>query len=228
MGQHSLVLEREENAVSTSGKFAAIVAGVALTSGLGAVTGAAPANADSILDNIALCESGGNPSIVNGSGHGGLFQFDVSTWRSVGGVGLPQSASVAEQYKRAAMLMASRGTQPWLASQGCWGGKKVGSAKVVVQADAVAPKPTPYKRKVVVAPTTTTTDPVSTPIHDQVVASGGITPSSTNSYKVQHGNTLSQIAAAHGVTTQHLFNLNRHIVRNPDLIYTGQVLKLKV
>ncbi|QKW10815.1 DUF348 domain-containing protein [Streptomyces sp. NA04227] len=63
---------------------------------------------------LAQCESGGRPGAVDPSGtYGGLYQFDVQTWRSLGGKGLPQHASPAEQTARAKQLYAQRGAQPW-------------------------------------------------------------------------------------------------------------------
>ncbi|NHB84791.1 hypothetical protein G7085_09740 [Tessaracoccus sp. HDW20] len=63
---------------------------------------------------LAQCESGGNPRIVSSNGlYHGLYQFTVSTWRSVGGSGLPSRASAAEQTKRAKMLQAKAGWGQW-------------------------------------------------------------------------------------------------------------------
>lgn len=63
---------------------------------------------------LAQCESGGNPRIVSSNGrYHGLYQFTVSTWRSVGGSGLPSEASAAEQTKRARMLQAKAGWGQW-------------------------------------------------------------------------------------------------------------------
>ena len=62
---------------------------------------------------LADCESGGNPNAVNPAGYYGLYQFDVSTWRSVGGSGLPTSASAGEQTYRAKLLYKQRGRSPW-------------------------------------------------------------------------------------------------------------------
>jgi murein DD-endopeptidase MepM/ murein hydrolase activator NlpD len=62
---------------------------------------------------VANCESSGNPRAVNPSNHQGLFQFDLPTWHSVGGSGRPIDASPAEQFKRAQMLYAQRGSSPW-------------------------------------------------------------------------------------------------------------------
>jgi len=53
---------------------------------------------------LANCESGGNPRAVNPAGYYGLYQFDLGTWRSVGGSGLPTAASAGEQTFRAKLL----------------------------------------------------------------------------------------------------------------------------
>ena len=112
-GRHRRPTHTGRNAavIATTGAFA-----LPLTMGMDA-----PAAHAGILDDIAQCESGGDPTVVNGSGHGGLFQFDLSTWRSVGGTGRPENASVSEQYARAQALLDARGTQPWAASAGCHG-----------------------------------------------------------------------------------------------------------
>ncbi len=110
-------------ALITIPAIAAAVGGVGI--GISGPASAAPSE-DQTLSAIAQCESGGNPTIVNSIGAGGLFQFLPSTWQSVGGTGLPQNADVAEQWKRARMLYAQQGTTPWVSSQSCWSGK-VGS-----------------------------------------------------------------------------------------------------
>ncbi len=48
-----------------------------------------------------------------GNGYYGAYQFDLATWRSVGGAGLPSDATPAEQDMRAGMLLARRGLAPW-------------------------------------------------------------------------------------------------------------------
>ena len=62
---------------------------------------------------LARCESGGNPRAVNPAGYYGLYQFNVATWRSVGGSGMPHHAAAHEQTYRAQKLYASRGRSPW-------------------------------------------------------------------------------------------------------------------
>lgn len=48
-----------------------------------------------------------------GNGFYGAYQFDLPTWRSVGGSGNPAHASPAEQDARALALYESRGLAPW-------------------------------------------------------------------------------------------------------------------
>jgi hypothetical protein len=63
---------------------------------------------------LAQCESGGNPRATNPSGkYRGLYQFSRETWASVGGSGDPAAASVAEQTKRAQMLLNRSGAGQW-------------------------------------------------------------------------------------------------------------------
>ena len=63
---------------------------------------------------LAQCESSGNPRAVNSYGpYYGLYQFLASTWRSVGGTGLPSDASAAEQTYRAKLLYARSGAGQW-------------------------------------------------------------------------------------------------------------------
>ena len=65
------------------------------------------------LEAIAACESGGDPTAVNAAGYYGKYQFDESTWASVGGSGNPAEASEAEQDYRAALLYSRAGSSPW-------------------------------------------------------------------------------------------------------------------
>jgi uncharacterized protein YabE (DUF348 family) len=62
---------------------------------------------------LAKCESGGNPKAVNPAGYYGLYQFSLSTWRSVGGSGNPVDASPGEQTARAQTLYNKGGASQW-------------------------------------------------------------------------------------------------------------------
>lgn len=74
----------------------------------------APAVASgSVWDQLAKCESGGNWQINTGNGYYGGLQFLPSTWRAVGGTGLPHQHSREEQIKRAEILLARSGWGQW-------------------------------------------------------------------------------------------------------------------
>lgn len=66
------------------------------------------------LNKVAACESSNNTRAVSPNGiYRGLFQFDLQTWRSVGGQGDPINATRSEQELRAVLLLKQRGTSPW-------------------------------------------------------------------------------------------------------------------
>ncbi len=45
-------------------------------------------------------------------------------------------------------------------------------------------------------------------------------------YTVKAGDTLSKIAAQYGTTWQNIYEHNRDTIKNPDLIYPGQVIRI--
>lgn len=69
----------------------------------------------SVLNWEALrqCESGGNYHDRRNPIDRGAYQFDRSTWASVGGAGDPADAQPAEQDARAQALYDQRGRAPW-------------------------------------------------------------------------------------------------------------------
>jgi hypothetical protein len=76
----------------------------------------APGDVGGALARIAQCESSGDPHAVGqgaAAGHYGKYQFDLSTWASVGGSGNPADAPEGEQDRRAYLLYQQRGFQPW-------------------------------------------------------------------------------------------------------------------
>lgn len=73
----------------------------------------AQAQASGAWGQLAACESGGNPTTNTGNGYYGAYQFSASTWRSVGGSGLPSQASMEEQTARAQALQARSGWGQW-------------------------------------------------------------------------------------------------------------------
>jgi Transglycosylase-like domain/Putative peptidoglycan binding domain len=99
--------------------------GVKVTSSSYATGGASPSSSDgsseprrvrlpAVLKRIAQCESGGNPRAVSRDGrYRGKFQFDMATWRSLGGKGDPAKAAESVQDRLALKLYRQRGTAPW-------------------------------------------------------------------------------------------------------------------
>ncbi|RZS43738.1 putative peptidoglycan binding protein [Herbihabitans rhizosphaerae] len=67
---------------------------------------------------LRACEASGRYNTNTGNGYYGAYQFDLSTWRSVKGAGLPHQASSSEQDYRALYLYRMRGWQPWECADG--------------------------------------------------------------------------------------------------------------
>ena len=71
---------------------------------------------DSVWDDLARCESGGNWAIDTGNGYYGGLQFSLGTWQQYGGAeyaGYPHQATRDEQIIVAERLRAARGYAPW-------------------------------------------------------------------------------------------------------------------
>lgn len=64
-------------------------------------------------DALRHCESTNNYLVNTGNGYYGAYQFDQSTWESVGGTGRPHWAEPVVQDARARLLYARRGWTPW-------------------------------------------------------------------------------------------------------------------
>ncbi len=90
-----------------------LAAAVPLTAGTLTAGTAAADPTTSAWSRLRNCESGGNYRIIAVNGHYGAYQFDLATWRSVGGTGKPNTATPAEQNFRALYLYRMRGWQPW-------------------------------------------------------------------------------------------------------------------
>lgn len=64
--------------------------------------------------NLRFCESTNNYTAESSNGlFYGAYQFELRTWRTVGGTGNPAHARPEEQDARARLLYARRGDQPW-------------------------------------------------------------------------------------------------------------------
>ena len=99
------------------------------------IVGGGTASADPSADDwyqLRMCESTNRYDINTGNGYYGAYQFDLSTWRSVGGSGYPHEASAAEQDYRALILYRMRGWGPWVCA-GLVGLSEDGDARSKVQ-----------------------------------------------------------------------------------------------
>jgi LysM repeat protein len=69
---------------------------------------------------VVARESGGNPQVMNSTGHYGLYQFSASTWAEYGGNPADFGhASVAEQNRVFANALAAGGRYNWSPYDGC-------------------------------------------------------------------------------------------------------------
>jgi LysM repeat protein len=84
----------------------------------GTFTGSVPGGAFGAC--VVSRESGGQPQIMNSSGHYGLYQFSASTWAEYGGNPADfGNASVAEQNQVFANALAAGGEYNWAPYDGC-------------------------------------------------------------------------------------------------------------
>jgi hypothetical protein len=180
-----------------------LATGAAVAS-IGLLTGPAQA-AGHDWSGVANCESSGNWSTNTGNGYYGGLQFSQSTWAGYGGTAYAARADLAgpaQQIAVAERVLAGQGVGAW---PNCGRYLTGGTTDVPAASPPPAPRPAPAPSPVAAAP--------------HVVA-----PSSGGTYTVRRGDTLAEIAAAHGTTWRTLFAQNRATLTDPDRIYVGQRL----
>ncbi|MEW2247149.1 transglycosylase family protein [Streptomyces sp. NPDC006975] len=208
------------------------VTGAAVAAPLMAAGNASAATA-SEWDAVAQCESGGNWSINTGNGYYGGLQFSASTWAAYGGTAYaPQAnqASKAQQIAVAEKVLASQGKGAWpvcgkgLSSTPYSGGgsasQSSGQSSTTTRSTEQQSASRSAERPA--AKTQKSTKTVTTPTGKKVKKGDG-------EYKVVTGDTLSSIATKHHVQGgwKKLFDLNKDIVEDANLIFPGQQLHLK-
>ncbi|MCH5673855.1 LysM peptidoglycan-binding domain-containing protein [Streptomyces gilvus] len=204
------------------------VTGVAIAAPLMAAGNASAATA-SEWDAVAQCESGGNWSINTGNGYYGGLQFSASTWAAYGGTAYaPQAnqAGKAQQIAVAEKVLASQGKGAWpvcgkgLSGAAYTGSSASGSTSTTTRSSESQAASRSSERPA--AKTQKSQKTVTTPTGKKVKKGDG-------EYKVVKGDTLSSIAAKHGVKGgwKKLFELNKDIIDDANLIYPGQQLHLK-
>ncbi|KMS84349.1 MULTISPECIES: transglycosylase family protein [Streptomyces] len=213
------------------------VTGAAVAAPLMAAGNASAATA-SQWDAVAQCESGGNWSINTGNGYYGGLQFSASTWAAYGGTqyaSTADKASKAQQIAVAEKVLAAQGKGAWpVCGTGLSGTPYNGSAPSTS---------TPSTSTNSGSTTTRSTDgqaasrsaerPAASASKSQgktvTTPTGKKVKKGDGEYKVVTGDTLSSIADKHHVQGgwQKLFELNKDIVEDANLIYPGQQLHLK-
>ncbi|MER5641484.1 transglycosylase family protein [Kitasatospora sp. NPDC002227] len=211
--------------------------------GLVTATSASAASA-STWDAVAQCESTGNWSINSGNGFYGGLQFTNSTWAAYGGTQYAASADQAtkgQQIAVAEKVLADQGPGAWpvcsvkagLTKGGAAAqvdtsssAKSTKSAKSADETTKAAPKNDsaaasrsaerkPVEKTAPAAP--------AAPVQKNT----GAQKSTGGTYTVKSGDTLSAIAAAHGVNLNTLYGNNVKVIGGDiDLILPGQVLSI--
>jgi nucleoid-associated protein YgaU len=191
------------------------IAGAATIVG-GIATGGS-AQAASVWDRVAACESSGNWHINTGNGFYGGLQFVQSTWVGYGGrayASRADRATRAQQIAVAQRVLASQGPGAWPVCS-----KRAGLTRANGGATS-----TPVSRSTVRKPVAT-----KKVVKKKTYAK----PTATNTAKgakvtVRSGDTLGKLAARYHVAGgwKSLWKANGARVTNPNLIFVGQVLRL--
>lgn len=188
---------------------------------LGATSASAATAAE--WDQVAQCESGGNWSINTGNGFYGGLQFTNSTWAAYGGTAYAQRADQASKEQQIAVaekVLAGQG-------KGAWPNCGVGLSNASYDGGAAdsgttqQAKPAPKRAE---APTTRSARPAA----PKPAAKATGFKKGDGEYKVKAGDTLGKIAQAEKVKGgwKKLFDLNKDIISDADVIYPGQQLHL--
>lgn len=196
-------------------------AALALSSGIGLV-GVAPAEAaaTTVWDRVAQCESGGNWKINTGNGFYGGVQFAAGTWKAYGGntyASQAHLATKAEQIAIARRVLAGQGPGAWPVCS-----RRAGLTKSNGKADRNAmPVSNPGASK-----TQNLSDSkvkIAKKSTEKKYSATGKT------VHVERGDTLRKIAKRYDVEGgwKGLWKLNKKTIKDPNLIYIGQSIKIK-
>lgn len=221
-------------ASTTASKLRRRAATVAATAGVAAVApllASAPAHADSVnWDAIAACESGNNWSINTGNGYSGGLQFSQGTWNAYGGGAYASTANRASRSQQIAVAEKVRAGQGIGAWPVC--GKRAGSSSSYSNSNtrSSSTRSSSTRHSVPQKHSGTTYQHYTKKHHvteqsDRTVRTSAV---GTGSYVVKSGDTLSKIAAAHGVSGgwRSVWAANRGDIANPNLIFIGQRISL--
>ncbi len=192
---------------------------------LGGIATAGSAKADgSVWDRVAQCESGGRWHINTGNGFYGGLQFAQGTWAGYGGLRYASRADLASRSQQIAIaqrVLSGQGPGAWpvcsvRAGLTRWNG---GATSSPVRASRNSTSSTTQK---------TSTKKSYAPQRQTVRQAPARSTGTGARIMVRAGDTLSELAAKHGVYGgwHALYRANRGRISNPDLIYIGQVIRL--
>jgi resuscitation-promoting factor RpfA len=191
-----------------------VLVGAMATAPLALSTGLASADTD--WDELAQCESSGDWSTNTGNGFGGGLQFTDSTWRAFGGSGDPEDASRSEQIQVAERVKAEQGMNAWPTCS-----KKTGNTDSSANTEGSGSSDSESDSGSSDSDSSETESIAATP---QAKATQPATAPAGGAYTVVSGDTLSSVAAAHGVSWQSIAQNNA--IADPDSISPGQQLKV--
>ncbi|MFI2434763.1 transglycosylase family protein [Streptomyces sp. NPDC018693] len=225
---------KASRAVAVAGVTAAAVAAPLMASGSASAATAAE------WDAVAQCESGGNWSINTGNGYYGGLQFSASTWAAYGGTQYAARADLAtkaQQIEIAEKVLAGQGKGAWphcgvgLSSTPYSGGSSSSNTSTGTTGRSTEQQSTnrSTERPATQSQQTQKTQKTQKSQKTVTTPTGKKVKKGDGEYKVVKGDTLSGIAEKHGVEGgwQKLFELNKDVVEDADLIYPGQQLHLK-
>lgn len=201
-----------------------------------AATPAANAAPLEAWDALAQCESGGNWAINTGNGYYGGLQFSLSSWAAAGGTGNPAAASKAEQIRVAENLLQMQGWGAWpscAAKLNLYAYGTSGAAATVAEAPAatttVAPQATQVTEVAAAPAVVETPAVVEAPAAETAPAAEVVAEAApaANTYTVKAGDTLSEIAYAHGFNGwDEVLAANADLIQDADVIEIGWVLTI--
>jgi nucleoid-associated protein YgaU len=195
-------------------------AGLALSLGIG-LAGAVPAEAAaSVWDKVAQCESGGNWKINTGNGFYGGLQFAAGTWKAYGGKTYASQAHLATKTAQIAIarrVLAGQGPGAWPTC-----GRRAGLTKANGNAAAKAASATNPGASTIQKSSDSKKQIAKKSTHKKYSAGG-------TTVHVKRGDTLRKIAKRNSVKGgwKGLWKLNKKTIKNPNLIYIGQTIKIK-
>ncbi|WP_030683514.1 transglycosylase family protein [Streptomyces sp. NRRL B-1347] len=206
----------------------AVLGGAALLAPLGLLAATGQAAADGgVWDRIARCESGGNWQINTGNGYYGGLQFSAGTWRAYGGGAYAPTADKASRAQQIAVAAKVQRAQGWGAWPSCSARAGASGPAPGAAAPQAAPRPAPKPAVPKAAPQTAPKAAEQRPAYRAPGHADRGGARGSGGYVVRQGDTLSRIAAAHGVGWQRLYAVNRGVIGgDPNLIVPGQRLAI--